>query len=203
MGSTRKIAAPAARQLRAQEPASPSGRSDEVSDGADSDIISSGGTSIAKYPGICLTMLDRLACLRPDVGALSARTRRYTAGAAVCGAVILIVVLGIVVPGAPADSGGAGCAALSGAHQVAATGYPRIRSQFAGSRWPDLRAAGTSYVDLAVKLRTARNTDGYETVSFYQRLSAACARHGRSMTSDHWYPAPNSSVPPLPVQSLR
>jgi hypothetical protein len=31
-------------------------------------------------------------------------------------------------------------------------------------------------VDLAVRLLTARGTDGYETVWFYQRLAAACAK---------------------------
>ena len=58
--------------------------------------------------------------------------------------------------------------------------YPKIRAEFAGSRWPDLRNAGTAYVDLAVQLPHARYTDGYETVWFYQRLSAACAKHGQS-----------------------
>ena len=84
---------------------------------------------------------------------------------------------------APADSGIAGCTALLSGHQVAAADYPRIRSEFAASQWPDLRAAGTSYVDLAVKLRTAR-ADGYETVSFYQRLAIACARHDQNVTAD-------------------
>jgi hypothetical protein len=80
-------------------------------------------------------------------------------------------------PGAAADSGMAGCTALLGAHQAAANKYTKIRTQFARSRWPDLRAVGTSYVDLVVKLHTAR-ADGYQTVWFYQRLSVACARHG-------------------------
>ena len=80
-------------------------------------------------------------------------------------------------PGAAASSGMAGCAALLGARQAAASNYPRIRSQFAHSHWPDLRAAGISYVDLVVQLQTAR-ADGYQTVSLYQRLSLACARHG-------------------------
>ena len=62
---------------------------------------------------------------------------------------------------------------------VPATDYPKIRAEFASSRWPDLRTAGTAYVDLAVALRTARGTDGYQTVWFYQRLSATCAEHGR------------------------
>ena len=62
---------------------------------------------------------------------------------------------------------------------VPAADYPKLRAQFAGSRWPDLRNAGTAYVDLAMQLPTARGTDGYQTVWFYQRLSAACARHRR------------------------
>jgi len=62
---------------------------------------------------------------------------------------------------------------------IAATEYPKIRAQFAGSRWPDLRIAGTAYVDLAIQLPKARYTDGYQTVWFYQRVSAACAKHGR------------------------
>jgi hypothetical protein len=80
-------------------------------------------------------------------------------------------------PGVVADSGMAGCTALLGSHQAAATDYPRIHSQFAHSQWPDLRAAGMSYVDLIVALQTAR-ADGYETVWFYQRLSFTCAQHG-------------------------
>lgn len=84
---------------------------------------------------------------------------------------------GTAQPNARADSGLAGCAALLGAHQVPAKDYRKIRSQFAGSRWPGLRTAGMSYVDLVVRLQTAR-TDGYEAVCFYQRLSAACARRG-------------------------
>jgi hypothetical protein len=67
--------------------------------------------------------------------------------------------------------------------QVAAADYPRIRSQFAGSRWPDLQGAGMSYIDLAIKLRTMRYTDGYEAVWFYQRLSVACSRHDRDVTA--------------------
>lgn len=112
----------------------------------------------------------------------AATTRRCVIGAAVCGAVILAVMLGTVRLPAPADSGAAGCAALLSGHQVAAADYPRIRSEFAASQWPDLRVAGTSYIDLAVKLRTAR-ADGYETVSFYQRLTIACARHDQNVTA--------------------
>ena len=151
---------------------------------ADSDIISSRDTAAAKYSEMCLTMFDRLISLwRSKIGALSARTRRYTIAAALCAVVIPIVTLGTIQLAAPADSGIAGCAALSAAHQVAAADYPRIRSQFAGSQWPDLHAAGTSYVDLAVLLLTARGTDGYEAVWFYQRLATACARHGQNITA--------------------
>jgi hypothetical protein len=66
---------------------------------------------------------------------------------------------------------------------VPATAYPKIRADFTGSRWPDLRTAGTAYVDLAIKLRRPQYTDGYETVSRYQRLAAACAKHGRVLTA--------------------
>jgi hypothetical protein len=87
--------------------------------------------------------------------------------------------LGNTRPGAPPDSGLAACAYPLSTHDVTATDYQQIRAQFAGSHWPDLRTAGTDYVDLAVRLLTARGTDGYQTVWFYQRLSAACAQHGR------------------------
>ena len=98
-------------------------------------------------------------------------------------AVLVVMLLGTrcsapstATPRARADSGIAGCTALLEVPR-AAPRYPKIRSEFLRSQWPDLRAAGTSYVDLAVKLRSARNTDGYEAVWFYQRLSDACARH--------------------------
>ena len=87
--------------------------------------------------------------------------------------------LGSTHPGAPPDSGLAACAYPLATHDVTAAGYRQIRAQFAGSRWPYLRTAGTDYIDLAVQLLTARGTDGYQTVWFYQRLSAACAEHGR------------------------
>jgi hypothetical protein len=82
--------------------------------------------------------------------------------------------------GEAADSGIAGCTALLGAHQAAASNYPKIRVQFARSHWPDLRAAGMAYADLAVQLQTAR-ADGYQTVWFYQRLSL-CLRQARPET---------------------
>jgi hypothetical protein len=64
---------------------------------------------------------------------------------------------------------------------VPATGYPKIRAEFASSQWPDLRIAGPAYVDLAIALRTARGTDTFPTVWFYQRPSAACAEHGQPL----------------------
>jgi hypothetical protein len=158
---------------------------DEVSKSEDSGIISFPDTIVAKYIEMCLAMFDRVISLwSPKIGVLSARTRRYMTAAALGAVVIPIVALGTIQLAAPADSGIAGCAALSGAHPVAARGYPGIRSQFASSQWPDVRAAGTSYVDLAVRLLTAPGTDGYEAIWFYQRLSIACARHGQSMAAD-------------------
>ena len=138
----------------------------------------------AVVPSVATTLITlALEHTRRARCAPAATTRRCVIGAAVCGAVILAVMLGTVRPRALADGGVAGCTALLSRHQVAAADYPRIRSEFAASQWPDLRSAGTSYVDLAVKLRTAR-ADGYETVSFYQRLSVACARHEPNVAAD-------------------
>jgi hypothetical protein len=138
-------------------------------------------------------MLDHLiAHRRPSMKNMPTRTRRYAISAAIVTLLLLIGVLSSVHPGAlagsahrgvPADSGLAGCTSLSSAHHAAAIDNPRIRAQFAGSRWPDLRTAGTAYVDLATQLRTARGTDGYQTVWFYQRLSATCAKHGRALNA--------------------
>ena len=85
--------------------------------------------------------------------------------------------------GARPDSGLAGCTFVSSTPHLNASDFPKIRAQFAGSRWPDLRTAGTAYADLATQLRTARGTDGYQAVWFYQRLAAACARHGRVLNA--------------------
>ena len=82
------------------------------------------------------------------------------------------------------DSGLVACAYPLATQDVSAADYAKIRAAVAGSRWPDLRNAGTAYVDLAVWLLHPRGaTDGYETVWFYQRLSAACARHGRPLNA--------------------
>ena len=125
-------------------------------------------------------MFDRFAAHRPPtIRNLSTRTRRVTMGAAAVIPALLIGVLGSTHSDAPQDSGLVACAYPLSTQDVPPTDYPKIRAQFAGSRWPDLRNAGTAYIDLAVALRTARGTDGYETVWFYQRLSAACAKHGQ------------------------
>ena len=123
-------------------------------------------------------MLDRLAAHRPPtIRNLSTRTRRYAIGTAAVIPALLIGVLGSTRPAAPHDSGLVACAYPLSTQDVPPADYPKIRAEFAGSRWPDLRNAGTAYVDLAVQLLHARGTDGYETVWFYQRLSAACAKH--------------------------
>ncbi len=90
---------------------------------------------------------------------------------------LLIGVLAGTHPAAPHDSGLVACAYPLTTQDVPAADYSKLRAEFAGSRWPDLRDAGTAYVDLAVQLLHARGTDGYQTVWFYQRLSAACAKH--------------------------
>ena len=125
-------------------------------------------------------MSDRLTAHRPPtIRNLPARTRRLMIGAAAAIPVLLIGVPASAHSGAPHDSGLLACAYPLTTQDVPATAYPKIRAEFAGSRWPDLRTAGTAYVDLAVALRTARGTDGYQTVWFSQRLAAACAKHGQ------------------------
>ncbi len=122
-------------------------------------------------------MFDRLAAHRPTIRYFSTRTRRCAIGTAAMIPALLVGVLGSTHPDPPQDSGLVACAYPLATQHVPATDYPKIRAEFAGSRSPDLRNAGTAYVDLATALPTARGTDGYETVWFYQRLSAACAKH--------------------------
>jgi hypothetical protein len=125
-------------------------------------------------------MFDRFAAHRPPtIRNLPASTRRLSIGAAAVVAALLIGAPGSTGPGAPQDSGLVACAYPLATQDVPAGAYPKLRAEFAGSRFPDLRTAGTAYVDLATALLTARGTDGYQTVWFYQRLSAACARHRR------------------------
>ena len=125
-------------------------------------------------------MSDRFATHQPPtITNLSTRTRRLAIGAAAAIPALLIGVLGSTASAAPRDSGLVACAYPLATQDVPAAEYPKLRAEFAGSRYPDLRTVGTAYVDLAVALLTARGTDGYQTVWFYQRLSAACAKHGR------------------------
>lgn len=127
-------------------------------------------------------MSDHLAAhWRPAINRPSARTRRYTIGAAAAIPALLIGLLGGTHHGAPRDSGLAACAYPLSTQDVSAASYLKIRAEFAGSRWPDLRIAGTAYTDLGIALLTARGTDGYQTVWFYQRLSAACSKHGQPL----------------------
>jgi hypothetical protein len=140
-------------------------------------------------------MFHRIAAHRPPTSRnLSTRTRRFTIGAAAVAPALLIGVLGSPhsavardVPAppvstqseAPRDSGLVACSYPLSTQAVPLADYQKIRAEFAASRWPDLRNAGTAYVDLATQLLNAPNSDGYETVWFYQRLSAACAKHGK------------------------
>ena len=134
-------------------------------------------------------MSDRFAAHRPPViRNLSTRTRRLSIGAAAVVPALLIGVLGSThsqardIPGyhaPPQDSGLVACSYPLTTQSVSAADYQKIRAEFAASRWPDLRSAGTAYVDLAAQLlNKPSSSDGYETVWFYQRLSAACAKHG-------------------------
>jgi hypothetical protein len=113
----------------------------------------------------------------PPLSFFSTRRRRYTLGAAIATPLVLIGMLSNVHPGRPPDHAIAACTSLSGVHQAGAPDFRRLRAKFAASRWPDLRADGTAYADLALTLRTARHTDGHEAVWSYQRLAAVCAKH--------------------------
>jgi hypothetical protein len=127
-------------------------------------------------------MFHRTAAHRPTNRKLSTGKRRITIGVAAVAPALLVGVLGALgsaASGTPRDSGLVACAYPLSTQHVPPAEYPKLRAEFAGSRWPDLRNAGTAYVDLATQLLHARGTDGYETVWFYQRLSAACAKHGR------------------------
>ena len=126
-------------------------------------------------------MSDRLAARRlPTIRNLSTTRRcRVTIGAAAVIPALLIGTLAGTASAAPQDSGLVACAYPLASQDVPAAEYPKLRAEFAGSRFADLRTAGTAYVDLAVQLLTARGTDGYQTVWFYQRLAAACAKHER------------------------
>ena len=86
----------------------------------------------------------------------------------------------VVRPANSADSGLAGCASLSGGHEVAISDYPKLGDLFDSSRWPDLRISGLAWVEIVTK-QHSMHAYGGETVWFYQRLSAACATHGQPL----------------------
>jgi hypothetical protein len=124
----------------------------------------------------------------PAYAGRGARRRRLAVGAAAVIPALLIGVLGSThsqardIPGyhaPPQDSGLVACSYPLSTQDVSAADYQKVRAEFAASRWPDLRNAGTAYVDLATQLLNGPSSDGYETVWFYQRLSAACAKHGK------------------------
>jgi hypothetical protein len=117
----------------------------------------------------------------PPLSFLPARRHRYAVGAAIVTPIVVIGMLSHVRPGEPPDRGIAACTSLSGLNQAGDPDFRRLRTQFATSRWPDLRADGTAYTDLAIRLRTARGTDGSAAVWFYERLSGACAEHGQAL----------------------
>jgi hypothetical protein len=127
-------------------------------------------------------MSDRLTSHWPStIRNLSPRTRRITIGTAAVIPALLIGLLASTGSAAPRDSGLVACTYPLATQDVPAAEYTKLRAEFASSRWPDLRTAGTAYVDLVIALRTARGTDGYQTVWFYQRLSATCAEHGQPL----------------------
>jgi hypothetical protein len=126
-------------------------------------------------------MSDYLDSHWPPPSFLSARRRRYVIGAAIVTPIVLTGMLSHLHPGGPPDRGIAACTSLSRLNQPGAPDFRRLRAEFATSRWPDLRADGTTYADIAITLRTARDTDGSEAVWFYERLSHACAKHGRAL----------------------
>ena len=105
-------------------------------------------------------MSDRLAaCRPPTITNLSPRTRRAAIGTAAVIPALLISLFASTASAAPQDSGLVACAYPLATQDVPAAEYPKLRAEFAGSRFPDLRNAGTAYVDLAVQLLTVRGTD--------------------------------------------
>jgi hypothetical protein len=150
---------------------------------ADGEIITTPGSCLWSCIEACLSRVRlitsrwlRYLCATYGAG------RSYAVVAAICCALVVNVTTGSPRSLPSARTGAAGCGALSSAgHQTAAPDYRKIRTLFAQSQWPDLRLAGTAYVDLAARLTVTPGTDGYEAVWFSQRLSAACARHGRGL----------------------
>ena len=131
-------------------------------------------------------MFDRLAARRPPtIRNLSTRTRCSAIGAAAVIPALLIGVLASTHSDAPRDSGLVACAYPLSTQDVPAADYPKIRAEFAGSRWPDLRNAGTAYVDLATQLLTARApTDTRPSGS-----TSGCPPPAQSTDGDRPHPA--------------
>jgi hypothetical protein len=120
---------------------------------------------------------------RPTGTPVSGNTRRGAIAVAVVTPLLLLGMLDLARHPAPLpDAGLVGCIALTATNGTTA-GYPAIGALFARSRWTDLRTAGTEYADLITQLRTARGTDGYQAVWFYERLATACTRHGWPLTA--------------------
>jgi hypothetical protein len=113
----------------------------------------------------------------PPFSFLSTRRRWYALAAAIAAPIVFVGVLSNVRPGRPPDRTIAACVSLSGLNQAGVPDFRRLRADFASSQWPDLRADGTGYTDLAIKLRTAHETDGNMAAWSYQRLAATCAKH--------------------------
>jgi hypothetical protein len=83
---------------------------------------------------------------------------------------------------APKDSGLVACAYPLATQDVPAADYPKIRAEFADSRWQDLRTAGTAYIDLAVQLLHAghrRLPDRLVLPAAVRRLRKARTVNGR------------------------
>ena len=102
-------------------------------------------------------MFDRFAAHRPPTTRnLPARTRLFTIGTAAVIPGLLIGVLCSTHSNASQDSGPVACTYPLSTQDVSAADCQKIRAEFGGSRWPDLRNAGTAYVDLATALLTTR-----------------------------------------------
>jgi hypothetical protein len=113
----------------------------------------------------------------PPLSLLLTRRRRHALGAVIATPIVLVGIPSNVRPGRPPDRAIVACASLSGLNQAGVPDFRRLRADFAASRWLDLRADGTAYTDLAIRLRTAGETDGNMAAWSYQRLAATCAKH--------------------------
>ncbi len=135
---------------------------------------------------------------------LDRRTRWIAAGVGAALVAVLIVVLGWAGVGPAsrlhADSGVRACKDVATGDTAGGTrsnagdvtmsqdDYRRIRGQFQGSRFADLRGSGTHFVDLVWQIGrmlraggdplTSAIAYGGEVFSAYSDLSGACANHG-------------------------